>query len=152
MTRAQVVRRKFKSGLPRKIENRRLSVMEALARTMDLFDRLRNEMEAAGLKKSHVSAGLIFYQPQTKGKEHVLAETIILPEPGEIGTFCDRVMALDKPVFLGVIFHQHDPEAEKPDQQNVIFVWPFLDGPDERGRLVAARNQQAKGGLKKVAN
>lgn len=152
MTRTQVVRRKFKSGLPRKIENRLLSPMEAMARTMDLFDKLRTEMSAAGLNKHDAEAGLVYCQPQTKGMEHVLAQTIVLPKPEEIGTFVERVMALHKPLFLGVMFMQRDRDTDKPDQKNVLFVWPFMSSPEADGRLLAARNQQAKGGLKKVAN
>ncbi|MBZ5532715.1 MAG: hypothetical protein LAO20_14885 [Acidobacteriia bacterium] len=152
MTKTQVVRRKFKSALPRTIQNRLLSKMEAMARTMELFDRLRNEMEGAGLNKNHASAGLVFCQPETKGKAHVLAETIALPKPEEIGVFVERVMALDKPLFLGVLFIQEDPDADKSEQKRVAFVWPFMAGPEAEGRLLAARNQQARGGFKKVAN
>ncbi|MGH9644353.1 MAG: hypothetical protein ACRD3Q_18275 [Terriglobales bacterium] len=126
--------------------------MEAMARTMELFGRLRTLMEEAGLKNGDVSAGLMFCQPETKGREHVLAETIVLPKPEEIPAFADKVMALDKPLFLGVLFHQHDRDADKPDQQNAVFVWPFMAGPESEGRMLAAMRQQAKGGHKKVAN
>jgi hypothetical protein len=152
MTATQVVRRKFKSALPRRIENRLLSKMEAMARTMELFDKLRNEMAAAGLDKDNAEAGLVFCQPETKGVEHVLAQTIRLPKPEEIGTFVEGIMALHKPLFLGVMFLQRDPDTEKPGQKDALFVWPFMSSPEADGRLVAARNQMAKGGLKKVAN
>jgi hypothetical protein len=126
--------------------------MEAMARTMELFDRLRGEMEEAGLKKADVHAGLVFCQPQTKGKELILAEVIALPSPREIGTFVDRVMALDKPLFLGVVFVQQDHETRKADQEVVAFVAPFLLGPEYEGRLLAAMRQQASGGFKKTAS
>ena len=155
MTRAQVVRRKFKSGLPRKPEPRELSKMEAMARTMELFDRLRGEMESAGLNKNDVSVGLVFCQPKTKGLEHVLAQTVALPKPEEIGTFVERVMALDRPVFLGLLFVQHDVEAEKArdeKQKTVLCAWPFTNEFDAPARLLAARNQQARGGFKNTAS
>jgi hypothetical protein len=152
MTRTQVVRRKFKSALPRKIENRVLSPMEAMARTMELFDKLRSEMTAAGLDKNNAEAGLVFCQPQTKGLEHILAQTVPLPKPEDIGTFVEQVMALHKPLFLGVMFLQRDPDTDKPGQKNALFVWPFMSSPEADGRLIAARNQMAKGGLKKAAN
>jgi hypothetical protein len=152
MTKTQVVRRRFMSALPRKIQNRELSPMEAMARTMELFDRLRNEMEDAGLNKNHAYAGLVYCQPRTKGKEHVLAETIVLPKPEGIADFANKVIALDKPLFLGVLFHQHDPDAEKAKYKNRVFVWPFMAGPEAEGRLLKARNQQAEGGFKKVTN
>ena len=152
MTRTQVVRRKFKSSLPRSVQNRELSTMEALAKTIELFDRLRSGMHEAGLDPNDSQAGLIYYQPNTKGAEHILAKTVVLPEPGKIGPFCDTVMALDKPVFLGVLFSQHDPETEKAAQKRVLFVCPFMRSPDSDGRLIAARNQQAMGGKMAVAN
>lgn len=154
MTRAQVVRRRFKSGLPRKPENRELSAMEAMARTMELFDKFRNEMEAAGLSKDHVECGLVFFQPRTKGQEHVLARTIVLPKPEKIGDFANAVMAVDRPVFLGLIFLQHDIDAGKAGdvkQENVLFGLAFTTHFDAAARVLAARtNQQAKGGLKKL--
>jgi len=142
MTKTQVVRRRFKSALPRTIPNRELSKMEAMARTMDLFDKLRGEMCAAGLNPDDAQAGLVFYQPDTPGKERLLAETIRLPRPEDIGGFVDRVMALDKPRFLGVLFAQRDPDATKAEYKTVMFVWPFMGGPEAEGRLLAARNQQ----------
>src|ERR1017187_10269722 len=141
MTKTQVVRRKFKSGLPRTIENRKLSKMEALARTMELFDKLRSEMDAAGLDMNDVSAGLVYTQP---GNERVLANVARLPKPGpgSVGKFCDELMDLGEPVlFLGVLFAQHDSDPEcKAKHKNVVFVWPFMLGPEAEGRLLAARN------------
>ncbi|MGB7136641.1 MAG: hypothetical protein WBD46_15220 [Acidobacteriaceae bacterium] len=154
MTKTQVVRRRFKSALPRTPQNRELSAMEAMARTMELFDRLRTMMGEAGLDKKNASAGLVFHQPRTKGKERVLAETIVLPGPDDIATFANRVMALDKPRFLGVFFQQHDPDprADNAKYRDALFVWPFLNGPDDAARLIAARDQMARGGFKKTAN
>jgi hypothetical protein len=146
MTRTQVVRRRFKSALKRTIQNRELSKMEAMARTMELFGQLRNEMNAAGLDADDAQAGLVFYQPETPGKERMRAETIRLPKPEDIGRFVDRVMELDKPHFLGVLFAQRDPDATKAEYKTVAFVWPFMNGAEAEGRLLAARNGQlAKG-------
>jgi hypothetical protein len=142
MTRTQVVRRRFKSGLPRSIQNRELSAMEAMARTMELFDKLRGEMAAAELNPDDAQAGLVFHQPDTPEKQHILAETIRLPLPKDIGGFVDAVMKLDKPRFLGVLFGQRDPDAPKAEHTAVMFVWPFMNGPEAEGRLLAARNAQ----------
>jgi len=145
MTKTQVVRRKFKSGLPRTPQNRLLSKMEAMARTMELLDRLRNEMEAAGLNKDHASAGLVYHQPATKGEEHVLARTAMLTKPEVIGSFVKKVMEVDRPRFLGVVFLQYDPHPKaKPEHKYVAFVWPFLNGPDDAARLIAARDRQLR--------
>jgi hypothetical protein len=155
MTKTQIVRRRFMSELPRRIENRILSPLEALARTMQLFDKLRNAMRAAGLDANNVRAGIIYCQPETERIGEavtVLAETIALPDHGKIGSFCNRVMALDKPLFLGVIFSQHDPDTTKPEYRDRVFVAPFMNGPEAESRLIAARNQIAKGGAEKVSN
>lgn len=155
MTRAQVVRRRFKSTLPRRIKNRVLSKMEAIARTMELLDRFRAEMEAAGLPKSDVSAGLVYCQPETPGRENVLAEVAKVPDPdrGNVAMFVETTMALDKPLFLGVLFHQIDRQAaDNPAKHYTVFVWPFMLGPEAEKRLLAARRQQAKGGFNAVAS
>jgi hypothetical protein len=150
MTKAQVVRRKFKSALPRRIQNRVLSKMEAMARTMELFERFRGEMEAAGLDKADVAAALVYCQPQTPGMENVLAQVAKLPNPdiGSIAMFVETTMALDRPLFLGVLFGQTDRETDKPEKRYTIFVWPFMLGPEAEKRLLAARRSQTKGGLK----
>lgn len=147
MTATQIVRRRFKSALPRTIQNRELPPMEAMARTMELFSHLRNEMHAAGLDADDAQAGLVFYQPDTPGKERMLAETIRLPRPEDIGGFVEQVMALDKPRFLGVLFAQRDPDATKAEYKVVMFVWPFMGGADAEGRLLAARNGQLARGI-----
>lgn len=152
MTKTQSVRQRFKSSLPRKAENREMSAMEAMAKTMELFDALRNDMGAAGLDRNDAHTALVYHQPKTKGQEAVLARVIPLPDEKDIQTFVKQVMALDKPRFLGLLFLQRDPDTEKTEQQNVIFIWPFLNGPDDAARLIAARNQQQMGGLKKIVN
>ena len=157
MTKAQVVRRKFKSALPRIIQNRVLSQLEAMARTMELFDKLRGMMQDAGLSKGDVSAGLVCCQPETPGKEHIEAQMIHLPTPEKIGEFVDKVMALEKPLFLGVLFAQVDREAiEKGKPGGSVFVWPFMGGPKAENALIGMRklisNSLSKGGLTAIAN
>lgn len=156
MTRAQVARRRFKSGLPRKPGNVELSWMQALARTADLFDGLRNEMRTVGLNPDHAQAGLVYFQPHTKGLENILALTVPLPKPETIAEFAEHIMALDRPVFLGVLFLQHDAEADKAGdtkQANVLFGIPFTTAYDAPARMLAAReSQRLKGGLRKLMN
>ena len=76
---------------------------------MELLDHFRGEMATEGLIKSDVSAGLVYCQPETAGIEDDTF-VIALPAPEEIGTFVEKVMALDKPLFLGVLFIQTDRE------------------------------------------
>jgi hypothetical protein len=152
MTKTQVVRRKFMSSLPRRSENRILSPMEAMGRTMQLFDTLRNEMRKAELNADNARAALVYCQPETKGIEGVLAQVVELPKPEGIPAFCKGVLALDKPLFLGVMFLQHDPDTNKREYEDRVFVAPFMTGPEAEGRLIAARDLIAKGGAKRLAN
>jgi hypothetical protein len=143
MTPTQVVRRKFKAGLPRTPQNRVLSPLEAMARTMQLLDQLLNETAAAGLDPSNIKAGLVYHQPDIEELKHHLSGTILIPENSkDIGRFVDAVMHLDKPRFLGVLFLQTDPDADKAEYRDVLFVWPFLNGPEDAARLLYARNRQ----------
>jgi hypothetical protein len=145
MTPAQVARRKFKSSLPRKIENRRLSPMEALGETFRLFDRFRGMVEEEGVDPNTTQAALVYCLPESKPE--VLAMTVPLPKPGptEMVNFCKRVMSVDRPLFLGVIFLQEDPDADNAKYQRVAFVVQFMSGPDAEGRLLAARERQRLG-------
>jgi hypothetical protein len=152
MTKAQVVRRKFNSARPRIIQNRILGPMEAMARTMELLERLREMMEGAGLRKDDVQAGLVLCQPETPGQELVGARMIPLPAPEKIGQFVERVMALDKPLFLGVLFVQIDHDAK---QKGSAFLWPFMGGPKAESALIGMRKRTAdllsKGGFAAIA-
>jgi hypothetical protein len=146
MTSAQIARRKFKSSLPRKIENRRLSAMEALGETFRLFDHFRDAVANEGVDPSTAQAGLVYCLPESN--PGVFAATVPLPEPSasEIAKFCKRVMALDRPLFLGVIFVQEDPAPKcSREYKRVAFVAQFMGGPEAEGRLLAARKRQQMG-------
>jgi hypothetical protein len=123
-----------------------------LARTVDLFVRFMREMENANVERvEDAKAWLVYCQPKTKGKDHILAGVLALPKPGEsgkIGEFADKVMKLDKPVFLGMLFAQHDMEAERAGdakQASVLFACEFIKAYDAPARLLAARDQLVKG-------
>jgi hypothetical protein len=143
MTKAQKARQRFKSGLPRKPGNEELSWMQALARTVDMFDGLRNEMRGEGLNPDDVQAALVYFQPHAR--DAVLARVVPLPKPDKMAEFCEQIMALDKPAFLGVLFLQHDEQAEKAGdrkQANVIFGIAFTTAYDAPARMLAARESQ----------
>jgi hypothetical protein len=140
MTRAQVARRKFKSALPRKILNRRLSAMEALAEVFTLFDRFRGMVAEQGLERDTVQAGLVYCLPESDPS--VFAATVPLPKPSEIGPFVEKVTALDRPLFLGAFFSQEDPDTDNPIYKRVMFCAQFMGGPEAEGRLLAARKRQ----------
>ncbi len=154
MTRAQVARRRFKSGLPRKPGNADLSWMQALARTAELFDGLRNEIREAGANPEDAQAALVYFQPHAR--DGVLAQVLPLPKPEKMTEFCKQIMELEKPVFLGLLFLQHDAEAEKAGdtkQANVLFGTAFTTGHDAEGRMLAAReSQRFRGGLTQFVN
>jgi hypothetical protein len=82
----------------------------------------------------------------------ILAEIAPLPSPEKVGSFADRVMQIDKPLFLGVVFIQRDHKADKAEQRVTGFCAPFMVGPEAEDRLLGAMRQQAGGGFKKAAN
>jgi hypothetical protein len=137
MTPAQVARRKFKSGLLRKPLDCRLSAMEALGELFTLLDRFRGLVAEQGVSVDTVHAALAYYLPSTPA---VLADFCPIPDP-PIGAFCDWVMSLDNPQFLGVLFIQVDPGTSKPAYGAVGFGVPFMGGPDAAGRLLAAQQK-----------
>jgi hypothetical protein len=151
MTPAQIARKKFKAALPRKIRNTVLSKLEAMARTMELIDGLRTCMLREGCSPGDVGAGLIFTQPETPSLES-FARTIWLPGPEKVGVFVEAIMKLDRPLFLGLLFWQHDSKAEKEEKREVAFLWPFMGGPLAEKHLLTARNHFAKGGHKMLDN
>jgi hypothetical protein len=140
MTPAQVARRKFKSALPRKPQNRILTPMQALGETFTLLDNFRGVVMA---EKQSKAAALTVYGSLAYSlpKSTKLAHTIPVPEPGEIGAFCEAVLALEQKdaLFLGVVFVQTDPDAENTAYKAVSFVAQFMSGPDAEARLLYAQ-------------
>jgi len=138
MTRAQIARRKFKSALPRKAQNRRPSTMEALGELFTLFDRFRSVVAEQGQDPDALlHAALAYHLP--KSDPATVAHIATLPYASEVGKFCDEVMKLDRPEFLGVVFVQVDPDADKQEYKAVSFCVPFSGAPEDAGRLLTAQ-------------
>lgn len=149
MTKAQIVRKQFKAQLPRKIQNRILSKLEAMARTMELIDKFRSGMKEAGLRPDDVAAALVHHRPERTPKDWAYNW---LPAPEKIREFIDAIMVLDKEtVFLGLLFYQRDREA-KPEKQHTAFLWPFMGGPEAERHMLEARKFFVKGGHKVLDN
>ena len=140
MTPAQIARRKFKSSLPRKPQNRRLSALEALGTTFQLLDRFRGIVADEGLDPDTIQAGIVYYLPESDPS--IFAGTIPLPKHSELGPFVERVMALDRPLFLGVLFKQDDPATTKASYKTTMFGVQFMGGPEAEGRLLAEKRKQ----------
>jgi hypothetical protein len=122
--------------------------MAALAMTMELLDSFRSEMQREELNPNDVEAGLVFFQPKIK---EILAHTVIVPPPGEFGRFCEEILALEGAVFLGLLFLHRDAKAKKAGDEkraSVLFGYPFTKAHNAAARLLAAKDSQAKGGLK----
>lgn len=143
MTPAQVARRKFKSSLPRKVENRRLSAMEALGETFKLLDRFRTMVvEETRIPEAvnTVHAALAYCLPEADPA--TLAYTVTVPEPPNVGTFCDTIMSLDRPLFLGIVFLQFDPYTDSQQYKTTCFVTQFMGGPEAVARLRYAQEKE----------
>jgi len=149
MTPAQVARRKFKSTLPRKIENRRLSAMEALGETFKLFDRFGGVIVEQGQNPDiTLYAALAYYLPESDPA--MLGSTILIPGHSRIGDFCNEVMKLDRPLFLGVVFIQFDPDTDNSNYKWASFCAQFMGGPEAEGRLLYAQ-KMCMTGIEKTA-
>jgi hypothetical protein len=134
MTPGQVARRKFKSSLPRKIEARELSPLLALGETFTLLDQFRRFVQAESPKRD-AAQNIATVLAYTVPNDTKLASVLVVPESGKrIGPFCDKVMALENPTFLGVVFDQADPDADDKYQTVSILV-PFSPRPDAAARL-----------------
>lgn len=128
MTAAQIARRKFKSGLPRprKPQTKRLSPMQALGETFRLLDEFRDTLrEETGNADTSTIYAALAYALETK-----LVFTLTVPDPAGVGVFCDEVMKLKDPTFLGVVFVQVDLDTKSPEYRAVSFAVPFISGTD----------------------
>lgn len=137
MTDAQIARRKFKAGLPRKPQNRSMSISGALGETFTRLDEFRS---LSPRPEETVFAALAYYRESNPAK---LAEFAVVPGVSQIGLFCDSVAALaaDSPKFLGVVFVHVDTETKNPAYKTVSFCVPFMSGPEAAGRLLAAQQE-----------
>lgn len=140
MTPAQIARRKFKSLLPRKLQNRALSPMQALGELFTQLDQFRGIVRAEKQKMDAdqtVYAALAYCLPESD--PGTLAHTLTVPEPSKIGSFCNKVMSLERPRFLGIVFIQVDPDAGDLQFKATCFATQFLPGPEVVARLKYAQ-------------
>jgi hypothetical protein len=140
MTAAQLARRDFKSSLPRKILNLRLSPMAALGQTFILLDRFRALAEHYGadpelIHAELIHAELIYFTPT------VQVATFPVPNQDKLGAFCDAVNAAKGATFLGVLFIHTDREAN-PGYHTVSFVAQFIGGPEAVTRMKVAQQRR----------
>jgi hypothetical protein len=143
MTPGQIARRKFKSFLPRTPQERNVSAMQALAELFKWLDQFRGILRAEQQRKTPddpsdpaktLYAAVAYRLPGAAE----LASTLPVPEPGAmVGAFCDAVMALENPTFLGVVFVQAEPGVDA-----VSFAAPFMSGPEASARLRYAQDTE----------
>ena len=155
MTPAQVARRRFKSSLPRKQGQRDLAPMEAIGHMMNVFTRFMQEMEGVGLDPQASKRPSCITNRKPRAKNTCSPNRGPTDQARRRRRILEKILLLDKPVFLGMLFEQHDRKAEKnadAKQAWVAFGVPFTEAHDAAARLIAARDQLLKGGFKKVAN
>jgi hypothetical protein len=140
MTAAQRARRRFKSALPRKPQNRILSPLQALGVTFTLLDDFQGHVRA---EKQSMDADKTVYAALAYSLgDGMPVHTATVPGPEKIGPFCEMVLALQNPLFLGVVFVQVDPDTNSLMHHTVSFVVPFMSGVDAELRLVHAQKQE----------
>ena len=141
LTAAARVRRRFTAGRPRAIQNRSLNPLEAIAKCLQLFQRLHSLMAETGLDVRDVQAGLVYVQRQTPGRDNG-AHLIKLPTPEDSARFVEKVQSLEQPTFLGVLFAQWDHEAKAQGKPGgTVFVWPFMAGPEYEPPFIEIKNR-----------
>jgi hypothetical protein len=144
ITAAARVRRKFKAGRPRALVDRTIGPMEAMNQTATQLDKLRGLMQEAGLDPADVRALLVYQLPETPGMEGI-TRVVALEVPEQLPTFIDKVMALDRPLFLGVLLTQLDRQAnEQGKPGGTVIVWPFPAGAKDEASLIGMREHVAK--------
>ena len=128
------------------MQNNLLSHLAAIGRTCIELDKLRGLQRDAHLDPDDVKAALIFCTPETEGQEDCV-QYHWLPTPDKIPSFTKKILKIKKPIFLGVLFYQHDPAADE-GKQHVAWVLQFMGGPLCEKKQLAAKNHFVRGGHK----
>lgn len=140
LTAATRVRRRFKAGRPRAIQDRTVGPMEAMNKTVELLEKLRALSQQEGVDPDSVCAGLIYKQSDIPAKGYFQVRMVVLERPNQLNAFIDKVMALDQPLFLGIVFAQLDREAGERGQW-ITIAWPFPAGAKDEGALIGMRER-----------
>jgi hypothetical protein len=135
-------RRRFKAGRPTKITNVLVTPAEAVRRATVEFAKLqdltREEMQLAGktLDPTDIRAGLVYVTPDERGHTEWLS-----PWQDELTALWQKINALSGCVFLGVVFHQFDRDAEKPEAKHTFWVLQFVAGTLAEKHLFEERDK-----------
>jgi hypothetical protein len=139
LTSAARARRRFKAGRPAKVTNEMLSPLDAMGRAVREFQKLQNLMQAEqgeAFEFADTKAALIYVVDEAPHAAW------LPPTPDGIGEFVAYVnsLALQNPIFLGMLFRQIDREAKSPDKKDVFWVLQFWGGPLAEKHLRDARD------------
>jgi hypothetical protein len=140
-------RRRFRAGRPTKIKNEPVSPAEAMRRAVVEFAKLQDltleELERKGkgddFDPEATRAGLVYVTPDKKAHTGWLPS--LKSNRESLWAFLDTMQALTGTEFLGVIFHQFDREADKPEAKHTFWVLQFIAGPFAENYLREERDK-----------
>ncbi|HEX6502143.1 MAG TPA: hypothetical protein VF011_02775 [Terriglobales bacterium] len=144
-TTAAEVRRVLKGGRPRILNNEPLMPLEAMQRIASEANKARTAMTQAGLDANDIKCGLIFCTPGELDKENAW-QMKPLPAPEQqrefYTFFADFVKSEVAVVFLGILWHMIDREANPNGLQVSVWLTPFLGGAGTKAEkmLLAAKH------------
>jgi hypothetical protein len=147
LTIAARARRRFKAGRPTKIKNDPLTALDAMARAVTEYSRLRRLMEEESTEDhpfdaNAVAAALVYATLNKETMQHEAQRAWLPVESKDIGIFGNKVLALDPDtVFLGVIFRQVDQQAKRVEDHRLYWVLQFMAGPLAEKQLQEQRDE-----------
>jgi hypothetical protein len=149
LTIAARARRRFKAGKPRKITNDPLTALDAMARAVKEYGRLKELMKDESETQGETSdpndaaAALVYAVLNVETMQHEAQRTWLPVSSTNIGSFVETVNALDptNTVFLGIIFRQLDRQAKRAEDLRVYWVAQFMGGPLAEKNLKEMRDE-----------
>lgn len=132
-------RRRFKAGRPTKTKNVLITPEDALLRASKEYGKLQDLVQEEcgdNFDATDTRAGLVYVTPDGK------SQTFWMPlswknypkKP------IDLLSELSGSVFLGMVFHQLDRDADKPEAKHTFWVLQFIAGPEAETHLHKERD------------
>ena len=122
-------RRRFRAGRPTKITNTLITPAEALRRAVVEYSKLQDlvldEKGEKDFDANDTRAGLVYVAPDGMAQTYWLPTSWKNPPKPYVALITE----LSGSVFLGVVFHQLDRDAAKPESKHTFWVLQFVAGP-----------------------
>jgi hypothetical protein len=143
MTKAQLVRRKFKTGRPYK-KDRNLSPLAAMSTAVDMYGQLLDLMVGEyNLPASDAMCALCVVSRATEAED---LQVLRIPiDHAKFPEYLERLAIIPKCLPLGILFAMRDREVKDMKKKFVAWVFPFLVGPKARAKMLEAKQHDVIG-------